>query len=76
MKAHRLVAIAILSLLPALAISTVGFPPAPPESGGEPASGITPEKPLESGVPLIPPSHQIDPGIQRVPEKRGDPAPP
>jgi hypothetical protein len=58
---------------PALAVSAVGFPPAPPESGGKPASGITPEKPLESGVPLIPPSHQGDPGIQVVPEKRGDP---
>jgi hypothetical protein len=71
-KAHRLVAIAILSLLPALAISALGFPPAPPESGGEPVPGITSEKPLESGVPPIPPS-RIDPGIQHVPEKRGDP---
>lgn len=58
---------------PALAVSAVGFLPAPPESGSKPASGITPEKPLESGVPLIPPSHQGDPGIQLVSEKRGDP---
>ena len=66
-------AIAILSLLPALAISAVGLPPTPPESGDEPASGITPEKPLESGVQLTPPSHKLDSGIQLMPEKRGDP---
>jgi len=58
---------------PALGVSAVGFPPAPPKSGGKPASGITLKKPLESGVPLIPPSYQGDPGIQVVPEKRGDP---
>ena len=71
-KAPRLVAIAILSLLPTLAISAAEPPPAPPERAGEPTPGKAPEKPLESGVPPISPS-RIDPGIQHVPEKRGDP---
>ena len=71
-KVSGLVATAILSLLPALAISAAGSPTAPPESGGGPAPGIPPEKRLESGVPPIPPS-QIDPGIHHMPEKRGDP---
>jgi hypothetical protein len=43
-------------------------------SGGESAPGFTLEKPLESGVPPIPPS-QIDPGIQHVPKEHGDPDP-
>ncbi len=72
-KVHGLVAIAILTLLPAFAIAADVLPPAQlPESGGGPAPGITPERPSESGVPAIPPSH-IDPGIQHAPEKRGDP---
>ena len=41
-------------------------------AGGKPASGITPEKPLKSGVPLIPRSQQGDPGILVLPEKRRD----
>jgi hypothetical protein len=65
------VAIAILSLLPALAISADRLPPAPPEGGGAPTPGPIPEE-KESGVPHIPPS-QIDPGILHVPEQRGDP---
>ena len=65
-------AIAILSFLPALAGSAVGFPLAPPESGDDPTPGKAPEQPLGSAVPRIPPS-RIDPGIQHVPEKRGDP---
>jgi hypothetical protein len=65
-------AIVMLSLFPAVAVSAVGFPPVRAVSGSEPATGIPPEKPLESGAPPIPPS-QIDPGIQHVPEKHGDP---
>jgi len=65
------VAIAILSLLPALAISADRLPPAPPEGGGAPPPAPIPEE-RESGVPSIPPS-RIDPGIQHVPEQRGDP---
>ena len=73
MKVHGLVAIAILTLLPAFAIAADVLPPAQlPESGGGPAPGIPPKRPSESGVPAIPPSH-IDPGIQHTPEKRGDP---
>ena len=72
-KAHRLVAIAILSLFPAFAVAADRLPPAQlPESGGGPAPGITPERPSESSVPAIPPS-RIDPGIQHMPERRGDP---
>ena len=73
MKVHRLVAIAILTLLPAFAVAAADvLPPAQlPESGGRPTPGITPERPSESGVPAIPPSH-IDPGIQHMPERRGD----
>jgi hypothetical protein len=72
-KVHRLVAIAILILLPAFAIAADVLPPAQlPESGGGPAPGITPERPSESGVPAIPPSH-MDPGIQHTPERRADP---
>ena len=72
MKAHRLVAIALLTLLPAFAVAADVLPPAQlPESGGGPTPG-TPERPSESGVPAIPPSH-IDPGIQHMPERRGDP---
>lgn len=71
-KVPGLVAIAILSLFPALAISADGSPPVPPESGGGPASGLPLEKQLESGVPPIPPS-RIDPGILHMPEERGDP---
>ena len=63
-------AIAILSFLPALAGSAVGFPLAPPESGDDPTPGKAHEQP--SAVPRIPPP-RIDPGIQHVPEKRGDP---
>lgn len=73
MKVHRLVAIAILTLLPGFAVAADGLPPTQlPESGGGPAPGITPERPSESGVPAIPPSH-IDPGIQHAPERRADP---
>jgi hypothetical protein len=71
-KVPRLMAIALLSLLPAVAVSAVGFPPIRAVSGSEPASGSPPQKPLESGTPSVPPS-QIDPGIQHVPEKQGDP---
>ena len=71
-KALLLMAIAILSLLPAMAGSAVGFPLAPAESGGDPTPGKAPERPLGSAVPRIPPS-RIDPGIQHVPEKQGDP---
>jgi hypothetical protein len=70
-KTSGFVAIAILSLLPSLAISADRPPPAPPEGDGAPTPGPIPEK-KESGVPPIPPS-QIDPGIQHVPEQRGDP---
>lgn len=68
----RLLAVALLSLLPAVAVSAVGFPPVKAVSGGEQAIGVPPEKPLESVTPPISPS-QIDPGIQHVPEKFGDP---
>ena len=72
-KAPRFVAIAILSLFPAFAIAAESHLPAQlPESGSGPAPKITPEKPSESGVPAIPPSH-MDPGIVHTPEKRGDP---
>lgn len=70
-KASRFVALAILSLLPALAISADRLPPAPPEGGGAPTPDPIPEE-KESDVPPIPPS-QIDPGILHVPEQRGDP---
>lgn len=66
-KASGIVAIAILNLLPALAISADR---APPEGGGAPTPEPIPEE-KESGVPSIPPS-QIDPGILHVPEQRGD----
>jgi len=72
-KVHRLVAIATLTLLPAFAIAADVLPPAQlPESGGGPAPSTTPEKPSESGVLAIPPSH-MDPGIQHTPERRADP---
>jgi hypothetical protein len=72
-KIHGLVAIAILTLLPAFALAADVLPPAQlPESGGGLAPGITPETPSKSGVPAIPPS-RIDPGIQHTPERRGDP---
>ena len=64
-------AIALLSFLPAVVVSAVGFPPVKAASGSEPASGSPAQKPSESGTPSIPPS-QIDPGIQHVPEKQGD----
>ena len=70
----RLMAIALVSLLPAVAVSAVGFPPVRAVSGSEPASGSPPQKPLESGTPSVPLS-QIDPGIQHVPENREIPAP-
>jgi hypothetical protein len=69
---HRLVAIAILALLPAFAVAADVLPPAPPEGGGGPAPRTTPERPSESGAPAIPPS-RMDPGMQHMPEKRGDP---
>ena len=71
-KVPRLMAVALLSLLPAVAVSAVGFPPVRAVSASEPASGSPAQKPVESGTPSIPPS-QIDPGIQHVPEKQGDP---
>jgi hypothetical protein len=64
---------AILTLLPPFVIAADVLPPAQlPESGGGPAPGLTPERPLESGVPAILPS-RINPGIQHTPERRGDP---
>ena len=72
MNVHRLVTSAILTLLPALAVAADVLPPVPPERGGGPAPGTTPERPSESGVPAIPPS-QMDPGMQHMPERRGDP---
>jgi hypothetical protein len=71
-KVPRLLAIVLLSLLPTVAVSAVEFSPVRVVSGNEPASGSPPQKPLESGTPSVPPS-QIDPGIQHVPEKQGDP---
>ena len=71
-KVPRLMAIALLSLLPAVAVSSVGLPPVRAVSGSEPAAGSPPQKPLESGTPSVPPS-QIDPGIHHVPEIQGDP---
>ena len=63
MKVHQLVALSILTCVPAFAIAADITPPAQsPKS----------EKPSESGVPAIPPSH-IDPGIQHTPERRTDP---
>ena len=70
-KAFGFVGIAILSLLPALAISADRLPPAPPEGGGSPTPDPIPEE-KGSGAPPIPPS-RIDPGIQRVPEQCRDP---
>lgn len=73
MNVHRVVAIAILTLLPAFAVAADVLPPAHlPESGSRPIPDITPDRPSGSGVPAIAPSH-MDPGIQHVPEKRGDP---
>ena len=72
MNVYRLVAIAILTLLPAFAVAADILPPAPPENGGGQAPDISPERPSESGVPAIAPSH-IDPGMQHMPEMRGDP---
>jgi hypothetical protein len=72
-KASRLVAIAILTLLPAFAVAADVLPPDQfPESGGKPTPDIIPERPSESGVPTVPPS-RIDPGMQHSPEMRGDP---
>lgn len=71
-KVSRLMAIALLSLLPAAAVSAAGLPPVRAVSGSEPASGSPPQKLLESGTPSVPPS-QMDPGIHHVPEKQGDP---
>ena len=71
-KVPRFMAVALLSLFPIVAVSAVGFPPVKAVSASEPASGSPAQKPLESGTPSIPPS-QIDPGIQHVPEKQGDP---
>jgi hypothetical protein len=71
-KVPRLMAIALLSLLPAVAVFAVEFSPVRSVSGSEPASGSPPQKPLESGTPSVPPS-QIDPGIQHIPEKQADP---
>ena len=68
----RLMVIALLSLLPTVVVSAVGLLPVKAASGSEPASGSPAQKPLKSGTPSIPPS-QIDPGIQHVPEKQGDP---
>ena len=74
MQIHRLVLLAILTLLPAFAIAADVSPPAqPPKSDSGPAPRITPEKPSESGVPAIPPSH-MDPGIVHTPERRADPS--
>jgi len=69
-KVFGFLAIALLSLLPALAISADRLPPPPPEGDGAPTPGPTPEG--KSGVPPSPPS-KIDPGILHVPEQRGDP---
>jgi len=69
-KTSGFVAITILSLLPALAISADRLPPAPPEGDGAPTPGPTPKG--ESAVPPSPPS-KIDPGILHVPDQRGDP---
>jgi hypothetical protein len=71
-RVHRLVAVAILTLLPAFAVAADVLPPAQlPEGGGGPAPDITPERAPESGIPTVPPS-RIDPGIQHMPERRGD----
>jgi len=71
-KVPRLMAIALLSLFPAVAVSADGFPPVKAVSDGESTAGSPPQKPLESGTPSVPPS-QMDPGIHHVPEKQGDP---
>ena len=71
-KVPRLMAIALLSLLPAVAVSAIELSPVRAVSGSEPAAGSPPQKPLESGTPSVPPS-QIDPGIHHVPEIQGDP---
>ena len=73
MLLHRVVTLEILTLFPTFAVAAEVAPSAqPPESGSGPAPKIIPEKPSESSVPAIPPSH-IDPGIQHMPEKRGAP---
>jgi hypothetical protein len=70
---HRLVALAILTLLPAFAVAADALPPVQlSESGGGSAPDITPERASESRIPAIPPS-RMDPGIQHTPEKLGDP---
>jgi len=72
-KVHRLVAVAILALLPTFAEAADVLPPDQlPKSGGGPAPDIIPERAPESGGPTIPPS-RIDPGIQHKPERLGDP---
>ena len=73
MNLHQLVGIVILTLLPAFAVAADVLPPAQlPESGSGPSPNITPERPSGSDVPAIPPS-RMDPGIQHLPERRGDP---
>ena len=72
MKVLRLVAVAILTLLPPFAVAADVLPPAQlPERSGGPAPEISPDRASESGVPTIPPS-RIVPGIQHMPERRGD----
>jgi hypothetical protein len=70
---HRLVAVAILTLLPAFAVAADVLPPAQlPERGGGPAPEIIPGAASESGVPTLP-SSRIDPGIQHMPKMTGNP---
>jgi hypothetical protein len=71
-KVPRLVTVAILTLLPVFAVAADVLPPTQlPEGGDRPAPDITPERAPESGIPTVPPS-RIDPGIQHMPEGRGD----
>jgi hypothetical protein len=71
-KVPRLVTVAILTLLPVFAVAADVLPPTQlPEGGDRPAPDITPERAPESGIPTVPPS-RIDPGIQHMPERRGD----
>ena len=72
-NAHRLVAIVMLSCLPTVLITTIGFPAASPGSNGEPVPDVAPKKPSVPGVPPPIAPSPIDPGIQHVPEKQGNP---
>ena len=71
-KQNQLVSILILSLLPVVTYAADGLPSSPPAGSRAPDPGVIPEQMIEPGkVPPAP--SKIDPGIQHMPEKLGDP---